>query len=350
LHPDIVTAASLSTPALYPFAFDPAGQRVQFMPMDEAAYQAASFMDERLLDSAAPGGWVTWNEVRVASQGLAAECDFIFHIGHVGSTLLSRLLGQDPAIFSLREPSVLRTLAQTELDPAQADHIPEWAGVFLALWARTWRPGQRTLLKATSFTAELAPLLMRLNPSSRAILMLASPSAYLAGLLASDGTRQETRIAADLRLARLHRRLGRGVWRRDLLGEGELAAMSWLCEITSLADTARAAPERVMWLNFETLLAHPADRLTVCLQRLRPGAADIEALAEAMAGSPEMGRYSKAPEFAYDADLRRRVLAQSAQENAEEIARGIAWLNSAGAEHPKLANAMRLAGAAARGG
>lgn len=345
---DVLTAAGLASPGLYPLAFDPALELARFVALDEAGYRAASFLDERLPAAAGPGGWTPWPVLEAAAGALDGECDFIFHIGHVGSTLLSRLLGQDGRIFSLREPAVLRTLAQVELDPGRRARLEEWTGVFLKLWARTWRPGQRTLLKATSFTAELAPLMMRLNPSARAILMLVSPSVYLAGVLASDGARREAGFAAALRLARLHRRLGAPAWRLEDLSEGEVAAMGWLCEIAALAHLARALPDRVLWLNFEAFLARPAEGLAACLQRLHGCASPDEA--EAMAHSPDMTRYSKAPEFAYDAGLRRRVLAQSAQDHAAEIARGIAWLNAAGNTHPLLADAMRAAGAAARGG
>ena len=46
---------------------------------------------------------------------------FIFHTGHVGSTLVSRLLDETGAVLSLREPSPLRTLAET----SDALHLPE---------------------------------------------------------------------------------------------------------------------------------------------------------------------------------------------------------------------------------
>lgn len=336
-------ARELASPDFYPLAFDPTTDKTEFIRLDEAGYAAASFLDDRLRDTAPAGAWTPWPLVQEAAAGLLGECDFIFHIGHVGSTLLSRLLGQSPRVFSLREPQVLRTLAQFQAGETRLD---ERGGVFLKLWARTWRPEQKTLLKATSFASEVGPTLMRLNPAARAILMFVSPSVYLAGILGGDASREELAILAPSRLERLHRRLGRPVWRAEALSEGEAAAMSWLAEIAAVADIARTVPDRVLWLEFESFLSRPAPGLEACLRRLH-GAAPPD-LVEAMVASPDMTRYSKAPEFSYDAALRRRVLAQAAEQHGAEIAKGVAWLNAAGGAHPVLADAMRRAGAAAR--
>ena len=332
----------LASPDCYPLAFDPAADRIAFIVLDEAAYRDASFLDQRLTQSARPEQRMSWSDVEAATASLGGECDFIFHIGHVGSTLLSRLLGLHPRIFSLREPAVLRTLAQLQAQPG----LDERVRLFLKLWGRVYRPEQKTLLKATSFTAEIGPQLMRLNPSARAILMFVSPSVYLAGILAGDASREELQILASTRLDRLHRRLGHAAWRVQDLGEGEVAAVSWLTEIAAIAEVAAACPERVLWLEFEAFLARPAEGLAACLRRLHGEAAPDDV--QAMLRSPEMTRYSKAPEFSYDANLRRRVLAQAADQHSAEIARGIAWLNAAGAAHPVLADVMRRAGAAAR--
>ena len=336
----------LASPDRYPLTFDPATDRIEFIILNEAAYGAASFLDQRLMETAPPGQWMSASDVQAAAAPLSGECDFIFHIGHVGSTLLSRLLGLHPRVFSLREPAVLRTLAQLQTKPDPSARVDARVRLFLTLWARVYRPEQKTLLKATSFATEIGPQLMHLNPGARAILMFVSPSVYLAGILAGDASREELRALASSRLDRLHRRLGHTAWRVEALGEGEIAAMSWLTEIAAIAEVAAAGPQRVLWLEFEAFLARPAEGLAACLRRLH-GEAAPDAV-EAMLRSPEMTRYSKAPEFSYDANLRRRVLAQAADQHAAEIARGIAWLNAAGNAHPALADVMRRVGAAAR--
>src|SRR5262245_26146643 len=137
---DHVTAS----PALYPIAVDSRSDTVQLVRLTTADYEAASFLDSRLLTPGVPSGWGPWTELRAAAEGLRERCHFIFHISHVGSTLLSRLLGQHSALFSLREPAILRNLADAYLTLDQPNsqwgraEFGERLSVYLALWSRTF--------------------------------------------------------------------------------------------------------------------------------------------------------------------------------------------------------------------
>ncbi len=102
-----------ATPDLYPLAFDQGQDSVGFLRLSRARYEEASFLDQRVVAAGDEGGWAPFAVVRAAAP-LAGEGDFILHIGHVGSTLLARLLGLSRRIFSLREPGALRTF------------VPEW--------------------------------------------------------------------------------------------------------------------------------------------------------------------------------------------------------------------------------
>ena len=343
-----------ASPELFPLVLDVAADRVAMVRLSEARYRDFSFLDERILPQVQPPTWTPWTELEAAAGALAGESDFIFHIGHVGSTLLSRLLGASDRVFCVREPAILRTLAG--MAPEVAAPGSPWADedfqrrldVLLRLWARTWRPSQKSLVKATSFVSEIAPLILARSPTAKAILMYVSPRVYLATILGGPNSRVELKITAPTRLARLHRRLGRSAWRLGDLGEGEMAAMGWACEVMALAAVAAAFPDRVLWLDFEAFLARPAEALTAVLRRLHGDAREDEVAA--MLRSPDLGRYSKAPEHAYDADLRRRVLAQARAEHGEDIERGVAWLNAAGSAHRAIGDAARMLAAAARGG
>ena len=331
-------AERLASPKLYPLSFDATRDRVRLVPLEEEAYRAASFLDERLLASVGFGEWVAIDELREAMPRPAAEGDFIFHLGHVGSTLVSRLVGEDDHVFSVREPAILRTLAIAELAGQDAESLRDQTRLFLALWARVWRPRQRSLLKATSFVSELAPLLMDLNASAAAILMHLPASTHLAAILGGEASRAEMATNASMRLTRLHRRLGGPFWKLDSLGLGERAAMSWLCEIMALGRLADRHPDRVLWLDFDAFLAAPEAGLSAILQRLR-----IEPSPERITGMMRGGhlaRYAKAPEHAFDGEARRDRLALAARDHREEIARGMAWLEGAASAHPRVGEAL----------
>ncbi len=328
-----------ASPELFPLRFDRALRAINLAPLDEAAYAAASFLDERILVAAGDEIWAPWGEVERAAERLSGESDFIFHIGHVGSTLVSRLLGASNRIFSVREPAALRTLAAARLDEAAGRRLE----VLLRLYARVWRSSQRSLLKATSFVSEIGPAMMTRSPSANAILMFVGPQTYMATILAGTASRPELPHVTRNRLERLHRRLAGVFWDVESLSLGEMAALGWTCEICALAGVATAFPERVLWLDFDRFLQRPRAGLTAALGRLHGETRETDL--RLMLASPDLRRYAKAPEHAFDADMRRQILDEALRGYRFEIERGLAWINAAASAHPPIAAATRLAAA-----
>ena len=146
---------------------------------------------------------------------------------------------------------------------------------------------------------------------------------------------------APPRLARLNRWLGHDAYRLDRLSEGEAIAMSWLCEMGALHDAAAKRPDSVLWINFELFLAQPEKGLSAALAHLGVAVAPDEV--RAIVSGPLMQRYAKAPEHAYDADLRRRVLAQADREHGREVRRGMDWLGRAAQAYPQVREVLQAA-------
>jgi hypothetical protein len=307
---------------------------MRLVRLDESAYRAASFLDQRLLGQGHEQGTCPMAVLEAAAGRLAIRSHYIFHTGHVGSTLVSRLVGAHPGFFSLREPALLRTIAAP--DPGGAPRLP----AALALLSRTWSAGQRAVVKATSFVSELAGPILAADPQAAAIFMFAEPLAYLRGILAGPISRAETRELGRARLERLARRAPGGDFTTPPRSEGEWIAMSWLCEMTALRETAERFAARVLWVDFDRFLGEPGAGLEAIVRAIgaRPEAREIESL---VAG-PLMHQYSKAPEHAYDAALRREVLASAELEHAPEIRRGMLWLAQAAGRHSLARRAFEM--------
>jgi hypothetical protein len=333
---DVLAAALERSPELFPHSYDPGADTVSFLPLSEEDYRRASFLDARLLGRQAATRTVprVQLEAAIAEAGLSEGCDFIFHIGHTGSTLLSRLLATDPRVLPIREPMILRTLAQPAAGTVPDSELDARLALFLKLWSRSFRSGQGPIVKASSFVSELAARILARPYRPKAIFLFVPPRTYLATILAGPNSRQETKMLAPARLARLHRRLGSNAWNLSALSEGEAIAMSWACEMCALADAGREAGDRVLWLDFDDFLADPQAGLSAAFRHLGV-AVDSAAVAAILAG-PEMRRYAKATEHAYDAQLRRELLRRAEAEQGEEIARGLAWLERAGSEFPQI--------------
>ena len=347
---DALAATLKASPEFFPHSLDLIGEAAAFVRLGRDDLARASFLDARVLTPQSRPEWVPLARVHaaVAEAGLAERCDFIFHIGHVGSTLLSRLLGAHPSVLSLREPQALRTLAQAHADLAEPESLLGGADLeravaaLLRLWSRPFAPGQTAVIKATSFCCEMAEDLLARPSRPRGLLMFVPPAAYLEALLGGPNNRLDIRSMASSRLRRLHRRIGASPWRLHAMSYGEMSAMSWACEMTALNAAAARAPDQTRWLDFERFLLQPQTELAAAFAFL--GSPAAEADIAAIAAGPEMGRYSKSPEHAYDAALRGRVQAQARREHGAEIARGLAWLERAATEVPEIAAAVRAAG------
>jgi hypothetical protein len=327
LSADDITAS----PAWFPL--DPAGPgAVRLVRLDEAAYRAASFLDQRILRTSPEQALISAAVLAEAAARLTAGAHYIFHIGHVGSTLVSRLVGESQSFFSVREPPMLREMA---LKPAQerAGGPVDLRGT-LALLGRTWRPSQRAVLKATSFVSEIAAPVLDADSSSAAIFMFSPALAYLRCILGGPNSRLEAKALAASRLARVRRRLQGAARQIDPRSEGEWIAMSWLCEMVCLQQAAARFNSRILWVDFDAFLAAPQAALASIFRTLRVDATPGE-IAGIVSG-PIMRQYSKAPEHAYDAALRGEVLAAADSEHGAEIRRGMDWLAQLAARHPPI--------------
>ena len=350
--PPVITREDLRhSPAWFPLGvLDAADQSVTLLKLDEPAYRAASFLDERLLQFPHEKAVCSAEVIVAAAEGLPPPPHYVFHIGHVGSTLLSRLIGEHADFFSLREPKMLREFAQTAADAVQA-HAPSAnqpmlrLDTVLALLARTWNPQQRPVIKATSFVSELAQAVLGAPARPTALFMFADAVNYLRGILGGANSRLEAHAMAATRRRRLERRLaphpsaaGVDAALPVTRSEGEVSAMNWLCEMSTLHQAALRFPRQVLWMDFDAFLQAPAAGLDAALRAF--GAAAPAAQIESIVTGPLMQTYSKAPEYAYDAALRREVLRAADVEHAAEIRRGIEWLHAAGRRYPSMAEVL----------
>jgi hypothetical protein len=341
MSPDV----SFGSPEFFPHSLDACNDTVSFIRLSRADYLHASFLDGRILRAGTPAKIIPWGQVAgaIAAARLEERCSFIFHIGHVGSTLLSRLLGAHPDVFALREPLLLRTLADIQ---AQLPGAPRCSDVdidghldgIVKLLSRTFETRQRAVIKATSFVSEMAAAFLARAAAPSALFMYVSPEAYLATILGGPNSRREGRLLTPGRLRRLHRRMGHEEWPLDSLSEGEALAMGWACEMSALAQAAAAAGDRVRRVDFDRFLSHPEAELTQAMRHLRldtpPGA--VQAILE----GPDMTRYSKAPEHAYDAALRLEVLTEARAVHRIEILKGLRWLDRAAGRTAAVGDAL----------
>ena len=327
--------ALFQTPELLPWQLDIPGKRLLFALMSEPAYRDASFLDQRLnLDGRLQAMWAPLERVladQAATARTPSSADFVFHVGHCGSTLLSRLLAEGPALLPLREPLSLRTLAEHERmlhQPGTTITHPEWQSLMellLHLLTRVYRKDQRALIKLSSNCNNLISPLLASNPEHKAVFLYLNLRSYLASVLrpqsrgalrafSKDRTFDLQRLMPDVRIA------------LEDLSPARLGAVNWA---TSMAYFARAQSEarlsaRIQLVEFETFLRNPVDALVELFGFL--GHLVERDAATAILQSGHMGRYAKDMRVGYSPELRAEDLEQSMRVHRDDIDDAQAWL------------------------
>ncbi len=314
-------------------ALDPSAGNVRLVAMDRDSYRAASFLDDRMMQQPVDAQVVPWPEVAAAiADDLRGDARWIFHIGHVGSTLVSRLLGEFRGGLGVPEPRILRDLAMSPPAVRQS-----YIASVPRLMSRTFAEEEIACVKATSFVSEIAPELV--PPGERALFMYATPANYVASILAGENSVKEVRMLAPVRAQRLGRRV-------SALGpahnDADLAAIAWACEMTALETAADAMSDRhIEWADFDKMLGGMEAALTGGASFF--GFAADSAQLHEIASGPLMTRYSKDTSYDYSAELRRELIADATAHYRPEIDGALAMLRRAAEKSPLLARAVARA-------
>jgi len=332
------------SPELFPQQLELNGERVLLLRLDERIYHEAAFLDERLSGADIPGFWVSLEdlETRFGRQPVQAPPQhWIFHVGHCGSTLLSRLLSALGGYLPLREPPVLRSLAEarrdlgsplSRLDPARWPLILD---LVLALLGRRYRVDGMPLVKATSSCNNLLSPVLEAAPDSRAMLLYLSLENYLATMLRAGGSRTDTESHARSRLQDLLELAGTDCGLRLYkLSLPQRAVVNWLSCVALFSAARKDHAERLLFLDFDDFLRSPGSELHA-LGRFFATNKAPEDSAKVLA-SGVMNRYAKAPEHAYSGELRARELDDSRRRFSAEIQQGLTWAATLLRTHPAL--------------
>ncbi|HQR10558.1 MAG TPA: hypothetical protein PLW68_04445 [Casimicrobiaceae bacterium] len=329
---DGLLADLAASPDSYPQKLDLIRDAVLLVRLDAAAYRAASFLDDRILGPATQGAWLPANVVADEARriGSGRPVHFIFHTGHVGSTLVSRLLDETGHVLSVREPLPLRTLAEASAvlgEPESLLSDTQFGAhleTFMTLWSRGYAATRAVVVKATSSAGRLAVPILSHRVASRAVYMNLGAEPYLATLLAGQNSPLDLRGHGPGRIRSLQARTRVPLAPLHALSLGELTAMSWLAESWAQHDALQADPARVVALDFDGFLANVEEGMRKVLSHFALPA-DPGYLGS-VARSPVLASYSKAPEFAYSPAVRAEIQNGSRRVNREEIRKGMAWL------------------------
>ena len=268
------------------------------------------------------GGWAPLAGIVGVAR---AQCEhgrpahFIFHSGHVGSTLFSRLLDETGVVLSLREPLPLRTLAEAHDAPRDRGVAPaKRSSTSLALSARHRRCGVAdydgdravVLVKRPARRAASPARCSCWTAQSRAVCLNVTAEVYLATLLAGQNSSLDLRGHGAVRIALLQKRLQTPLRPLYALSLGELAAMSWLAETLNQREMIACGLDRVLAARFRRAAQICSRSCNACslISSCRP----LRRRSAALARSPALSAIRRRP----SSNIRRRSLA-----DAERVSR-----------------------------
>lgn len=309
--------------------------------IDQKIYRQAAFLDERMFTSDIQGAWFPLDTLLQATVGLPTRAtQYLFHIGHCGSTLLSRLLAELPGCFALREPLAFLALAMTQRElglPNSRLDAGSWQDLFKMvsdLQARCYTDSDTALIKSTSVAGNLLQPVLATQPDARAILLYMHLEPWLATMLRAPGTRESVRSFAGAWLTDFRQLTGDMSVELHALDDVRQAVIGWATMLLNFTRAATHDPARTHWLNFDEFLTAPVSHCKAVADFLGLPASDAKI--EALLAGPIMGHYAKDPSQSFDTNVRTRELSEARQRFETEIGTGLQWFEELTQRIPAL--------------
>lgn len=303
--------------AAYPLhAIDIATRRAQVLHFDRDDYRRASFLDGRALGHREVSGWiVTLDDLRAIAPPTDKSPHVLLHLGHLGSTLVSRLLDLVPSVLGLREPLPLLALAH---ERGHGD-FDTWISLARSLLARSLEDGDTVIVKPTSVVTAIAPEL--LEPAQvHACLLEVDLETWLATMLRDSGLVHDLLATETVRGINPHAM-------PPAHTDAERIARLWLHEQQRWEALGGRHGSRLMKLGFDAVLDDPAHAVGALAAHY---GLDVPAdLDTRIADSGLLTRDAKTPGRAYDRGARAAMLADSHARHTQEIAGAMRWFDVA---------------------
>ncbi|MDA9020787.1 hypothetical protein N9H97_00815 [Gammaproteobacteria bacterium] len=199
----------LNDPLYFPFQLI-RGQKISYLRISEDTFIKSPFLDTRILQ----GGdrkFLYANSMEVANNLKEVKVEskkrliHIFHISHVGSTFVAKLLESSNDTKVLREPNILRDLTReySEMNQFSSEYKKSELDLLLNGILKSFLSGDRSkvILKHTSGNLSL-PIACKTidNIGQKEILLFTDLESFLSHSIASDGLRSDAETNAKTRL------------------------------------------------------------------------------------------------------------------------------------------------------
>ena len=330
----VTAQALLFEPEYYIFDFIPGNDVSQFLVVEEKTLKLAPFVDIRFTPLAHGRFSISTKELFALEKAHTIkrpQSVFIFHHAFVCSTLMARCLNQIDAFFSLKEPWVMRRLA--DFKRAQGSRLPagQWGEMFtcyLGLLAKNYHTGRTPVIKVTNVANNLLTDVLKYLPGQKILYLYSDLESFLVSNLKKP---HETQIKMPALAAAF---LSDGDFAQrfphfsDLkrLSFLQVCALIWLVNLYNFQRSAeKFSPLNVKTLEMKNFLAD----MTGSLQRLsRFFGHAATAMEIGRMVDPEVTQTdAKHQHLSYGRQLKQTEVTQVLANHSVEITKVMHWIN-----------------------
>ena len=270
--------------------YDDEADVVLFRFLDRDAHNAATFLvDEEIGDApmtAAP---------RAACLEMVRKMDlptprYIIHSAYCCSTMLARAFDIPGVSVGIKEPVILNDVVGVHIRGGDPRQVAAALDIATLLLRRPLAPGEATVVKPSNILNPLLPLLLRLRPDARLLLLYAPLEAFVASIASKEAAGRNWSRDLMWKFIRLGQAVRFGFTDEELYKHTDLqvAALGWLAQHAMFNEIAQANPDRVRTLDSEELVARPEE----VMEQLKLHF-DLDFDAAEIAGGPAFNRHSK---------------------------------------------------------
>ncbi len=326
--------ALLFDPGFFVFDFAPNVELTKFLLVDENILEQSPFVDIRFEPLSQAHFWVNTKELFALEGGHnipRPQPVYIFHHAFVCSTLLARCLNQIDAFFSLKEPWILRRLADFKRAHRQGLSGSQWQVMlckYVMLLCRNYQSGQIPVIKVTNVANNLLVDVLRFMPSQRILYLYSDLESFLiSNLKKTNDTQQKMpglakELLSDGDFARKFPRMSNP----SRLSFVQVCALIWLVNLYNFKEVVEQhASSQVKTLDSNVLLNDMSTTL-VSLARFF-GHVPVPAEVQRMMDSQVVQTNAKDQSKQYGNEQRQFESKQIKSRYARELDSTAAWIN-----------------------
>ncbi len=248
----------LSDPLYFPFKLL-VGQRIGYLKISKDTYERSSFLDRRIQGADKKmfslSALAVDNQLKELKFNTKKDLIHIFHISHVGSTFISRLLESLDEIKVLREPNILRDLTRefSKAITLSSEYKKYELDSILSGILKSFLCGKefKVVIKHTSSNLSLPIGHNHIeNIEQKEILLYTNLESFLSHSVTSIGLKADAEGSAQTRLNQLNKICFSNFFKLNDLQYLEMVSLIWMVECSKML-ARRASNKNTLFINFD---------------------------------------------------------------------------------------------------